>query len=151
MAKFIKTSILLFWFVMMGLLLYRTYLRPTTVIALGAITEEGVRTGEEWFGIYQQGRKIGYAHTNITLEGDAYHLVEESEMDILALERVQRIKTVMNSYAAKNFLLKYFDFSLRLRCKRRKSRRNRLLHRRLRNRALSHLRFQYRHAFNTQS
>ena len=113
MAKFIKTSILLFWLVMMGLLVYRTYLRPTSVIALDIITEEGVKTGEEWFGVYQQGRKIGYVHTNITLEGDAYHLVEESEMDILALERVQRIKTVMNSYAAKNFLLKYFDFSLR--------------------------------------
>jgi len=113
MAKFTKTVILLFWLVMMGLLIHRTYLRPTSVIALDVITEEGVKTGEEWFGIYQQGRKIGYAHTSVTLEGDAYHLVEESELDILALERVQHIRTVMNSYAAKNFLLKYFDFSLR--------------------------------------
>jgi hypothetical protein len=113
MAKLIKTVILLFWFVMMGLLIHRTYLRPTSVIALDVITEEGVKTGDEWFGIYQQGRKIGYAHTSVTLEGDAYHLVEESEMDVLALERVQRIRTVINSYAAKNFLLKYFDFSLR--------------------------------------
>ncbi len=113
MAKFIKTVILLFWVVMMGLLIERTYIRPATVIALDVVTEEGVRTGDEWFGIYQQDRKIGYAHTNVTLEGDAYHLVEESEMDILALERVQRIRTVINSYATKNFLLKYFDFSLR--------------------------------------
>jgi hypothetical protein len=113
MAKFIKTVILLFWVVMMGLLIHRTYLRPTTVIALDVITEEGVKTGDEWFGIYQQDRKIGYARVSVTLEGDAYHLVEESEMDILALERVQRIRTVINSYAAKNFLLKYFDFSLR--------------------------------------
>ena len=113
MAKFIKTIILLFWVVMMGLLIHRTYLRPTSVIALDAVTEEGVKTGEEWFGIYQQGRKIGYAHMSVALEGDAYHLFEESELDILALERVQRIRTVINSYAAKNFLLKYFDFSLR--------------------------------------
>ena len=113
MIKIVKTVILLFWFVMMGLLIHRTYLRPTSVIALDAVTEEGIKTGEEWFGIYQQGRKIGYAHTSVTLEGDAYHLVEESELDIMALERVQRIRTVINSYAAKNFLLKYFDFSLR--------------------------------------
>jgi hypothetical protein len=113
MAKLIKTVILLFWVVMMGLLIHRTYLRPTSVIALDIITEEGVKTGDEWFGIYQQDRKIGYAHTRVTLEDDAYHLVEDSEMDILALERVQRIRTVTNSYAAKNFLLKYFDFSLR--------------------------------------
>jgi hypothetical protein len=113
MAKLIKTVILLFWVVMMGLLIHRTYLRPTSVLALDVITEEGVKTGDEWFGIYQQDRKIGYVHMRVTLEGDAYHLVEESEMDILALERVQRIRTVTNSYASKNFLLKYFDFSLR--------------------------------------
>jgi hypothetical protein len=113
MAKFIKTIILLSWVVMMGLLIHRTYLRPTSVIALDVITEEGVKTGDEWFGIYQRDRKIGYAHTSVTLEGDAYHLIEESEMDILAMDRVQRIRTVINSYAAKNFLLKYFDFSLR--------------------------------------
>ncbi len=111
-SKLIKTSILLFWLVMLGLLLERTYFRPTSVIALDVITQEGVRTGDEWFGIYQQGRKIGYAHTRTLPEGDAYHLYEESELDILALGQMQRVKTVINSYTTKNFLLKYFDFTL---------------------------------------
>ena len=111
-AKALKISILLFWLVMLVLLIERTYLHPTSVIALDVITEEGIRAGDEWFGIYQQGRKIGYAHTRVALEGDAYHLYEESELDLLVLGNVQRIKTVMDSYAAKNFLLKYFDFTL---------------------------------------
>jgi transglutaminase-like putative cysteine protease len=76
------------------------------------ITKEGVRAADEWFGIYQQGRKIGYAHTRIIPEAETYHLYEESEMDILALGSVQRVKTVINSYTTKNFLLKYFDFML---------------------------------------
>src|SRR5512139_54390 len=113
MAKAVKTVILLFWLVMMGLLIHRTYLRPTSVIALDVITEEGIRSGDEWFGIYQQDRKIGYAHTRTMAEGDAYHISEESEMDVLALGRVQRIRTSINAYTTRNFQLKYFAFSLR--------------------------------------
>ncbi len=112
MTRVVKTVILLFWFIMLGLLVQRTYLSPATVIALDEITKEGIRTGDDWFGIYQQGRKIGYAHTRTSMEGDAYHAFEESEMDILALERVQRIRTVINAYTTRNFQLKYFDFAL---------------------------------------
>jgi len=113
MARTIKTAILLFWLVMTGMLIHRTYLRPASVIALDAVTEEGIRAGDEWFGIFQQGRKIGHAHTSIAVEGDAYHLSEDSEMDILALGRVQRVATAVNAYTTKAFQLKYFDFSLR--------------------------------------
>jgi hypothetical protein len=97
---------------MLGILIERTYLRPTTVIALDVVTQEGVRAGDEWFGIYQQGRKIGYAHTSILPEAETYHLSEESQLDILALGSVQRVKTAINSYTTKNFLLKYFDFTM---------------------------------------
>lgn len=110
--KIIKTAILLFWLVMLALLVERTYIRPASVIALDVITEEGVRTGDEWFGIYQQGRKIGYAHTRVAPEGDTYHIFEESELDVLVLGTVQRVKTAINSYTTRNFLLKYFDFSM---------------------------------------
>ncbi|MDH4164522.1 MAG: transglutaminase-like domain-containing protein [Nitrospirota bacterium] len=112
MARAIKTLILLFWFVMLGLLIQRTYFQPTPVIALGVITEEGIRAGDEWFGIYQQGKKIGYANTRISIEGDAYRIREESEIDILALGKVHRVRTVINAYTSRDFLLKYFDFSL---------------------------------------
>jgi len=110
--KVFSTIIIVLWFAMLGLLIERTYFRPTAVIALDVITEEGVRTGEEWFGIYQQGRKIGFANTRITPEADTYHLYEESELTLLVLGSVQHVKTVINSYTTKNFLLKYFDFSL---------------------------------------
>src|SRR3990172_2344481 len=112
LKKITSTLILLFWFFMLGLLIERTYLRPSSVIALDVITEEGVRATDEWFGIYQQGKKIGYAHTRTMPEAETYHLFEESEMDILALGSVQRVKTIINSYTTKNFLLKYFDFML---------------------------------------
>lgn len=110
--KIISSIILIFWFVMLGLLIERTYLRPSMVIALDVVSQEGVRATDEWFGIYQQGQKIGYAHTRTTPEEETYHLFEESEMDILALGSVQRVRTVINSYTTKNFLLKYFDFLL---------------------------------------
>ncbi len=112
LKKVTSTLILLFWFVMLGILIERTYLRPSTVIALDAITEEGVRTGNEWSGIYQQGRKIGYAHSQVTREAETYHIFEESELDLLVLGSIQRVKTIINSYTTKNFLLKYFDFEL---------------------------------------
>lgn len=110
--KIVSSVILLFWIVMLGLLVERVYIRPTSVIALDVVTEEGVRANDEWFGIYQQGRKIGYAHTSIHPETETYHLSEESEMEILALGAVQRVKTTINSYTTRNFLLKYFDFTM---------------------------------------
>ncbi len=108
--KIYSILIILVWLVMLGLLIERTYFRPTTVIALDAITEEGLGSADEWFGIYQLGKKVGYAHTQINPETETYHLIEESEMDILALGAVQHVKTKINSYTTKNFLLKYFDF-----------------------------------------
>ena len=111
--KIIKIFILLFWFVMLGILIERTYFRQSTVIALDAVTEQGVGATNEWFGIYQRGEKIGYAHTQLMPEAETYHLLEESEMDILALGAVQRVKTTINSYTTKNFLLKYFDFVMK--------------------------------------
>jgi transglutaminase-like putative cysteine protease len=112
LKKITSTFIMLFWFIMLGFLIERTYLRPSSVIALDAITQEGVRATDEWFGIYQQGKKIGYAHSRTIPEAETYHLSEESEMDILALGSVQRVKMVINSYTTKNFLLKYFDFMM---------------------------------------
>ncbi len=112
LKKITYTLILLIWFFMLGLLIERTYIRPSVVIALDVVTQEGVRASDEWFGIYQQSKKIGYAHTQTIPEAETYHLFEESEMDILALGSVQRVKTVINSYTTKNFLLKYFDFLL---------------------------------------
>jgi len=112
LKKITTTLILLFWFVMLGLLIDRTYIRPSSVIALDVITEEGVRASNEWFGIYQQGRNVGYAHTQTIPEAETYHLFEESEMEILALGSVQRVRTVINSYTTRNFLLKYFDFTM---------------------------------------
>ncbi len=112
MQKVIKLCIILFWLVMLGLLIQRTYLRPEQVIALDAITEEGVRAGDEWAGIYQQGRKIGYAHTRIEREAETYRITEESELDLLVLGSIQRVKTVLDSYTSRNFLLKYFTFTL---------------------------------------
>jgi hypothetical protein len=113
MSKVVKTVILLFWFVMLGLLIERTYIRPASVVALDLVTDEGIKTGDEWFGIYQKGRKIGHAHTQTRVEGDTYHISEESEMDVLALEQVQRVGTVLNAYTTRTFMLKYFDFTLR--------------------------------------
>ena len=112
LRKISSTLILLFWFTMLGLLIEKTYIRPSSVIALDMVTQEGVRATDEWFGIYQQGKKIGYAHSRTIPEAETYHLYEESEMDILALGSVHRVKTIINSYSTKNFLLKYFDFML---------------------------------------
>ncbi|HSB32066.1 MAG TPA: hypothetical protein VLD55_10720, partial [Candidatus Sulfobium mesophilum] len=112
MQRLLKLAIVLFWLVMLGQLIERAYFRSSTVIALDVITEEGVRTGDEWSGIYQQNRKIGYAHSRVMREADTYHLLEESELDLLVLGSVQHVKTVINSYTTKNFLLKYFDFTM---------------------------------------
>ncbi len=112
MARALKTVIILFWLVMLGLLLERTYFRSAAVVAFDVITAEGIRTGAEWFGVYQKGRKIGHARTTSMMDADTYHFNEESDMDVLALGRVQRVRTWINAYTTHTFVLKYFDFKL---------------------------------------
>ncbi len=110
--KLIKISVLLVWLVLFGILIERTYLRPSSVIALDVIAEEGIRASDEWSGIYQHGSKIGYAHSVVKREADAYHLIHESELDVLLLGSIQRVRTKIDSYTTLNFLLKYFNFTL---------------------------------------
>ncbi len=112
LKKTVSTIIIVFWLVMLGLLVRRTYLQPTAFITSDAVSREGVQATDEWFGIYQKGAKVGYSHTSVRPETETYRIDEESEIDLLTLGTVQHVKTVITSYTTRTFRLKYFDFSL---------------------------------------
>jgi hypothetical protein len=93
---------------MLGLLVERTYLRPSTVIALDVITEEGVRTGDEWAGIPARPENRIRAYQG---EARSRHLPPSGrvELDLLVLGSVHACQDG-NQQLRLSFLLKYFNF-----------------------------------------
>jgi len=59
----IKTGIVLTWVVMMALLAERALIKPQALRISPALAREGLKAGEEWWGVYWKGEKIGWAMT----------------------------------------------------------------------------------------
>ena len=104
-------AIVLFWCVMNVLLLRRQLWAPPLPVLLpaaAAITEPM----EEWWGIYYQGEKIGYAAQTITPDPEGYLVQDSSVLRLNLLGTVQTVKTQLHMAAAANWTLKRFDFDL---------------------------------------
>ncbi len=109
--RFFSIAIVLFFGFMNVLLLWRQLWAPPPPVllrAVAAITEPM----EEWWGIYYQGEKIGYAAQKITPEPEGYLVQDSSILRLNLLGTVQTVKTQLHMAAAADWTLKQFDFDL---------------------------------------
>ena len=109
--RFSSIAIVLFFCFMNVLLLRRQLWAPPPPVLLhtvAAITEPM----EEWWGIYYQGEKIGYAAQKITPEPEGYLVQDSSILHLNLLGTVQTVKTQLHMAAAADWTLKQFDFDL---------------------------------------
>lgn len=97
---------------MTGLFVQRQLEAPQSPIPLPA-TAAILDPIHEWWGIYYQGRKIGYAEQKIGRETDGYSLHDNSLLRLNLLNTVQTVKTRLNITATPEWTLKEFDFELR--------------------------------------
>ena len=95
---------------MLVLLIERTYLRPAPFIALDELPKK--ESGPEMNGreFINRAEKSDMPTRAFFARVTRIISQEESELDLLVLGSVQRVKTVINSYTTKNFIFKYFDF-----------------------------------------
>ncbi len=91
MRKIIGLSILIFWFVMMGLLIQKDLLSqwlPERSFNYARLIPPDVLLRDQWMGIYYRNNKIGYSHTIVRAEkedrGEGY-IVENSTFFALPL------------------------------------------------------------------
>jgi len=96
------------WLAMAGLLAHRVY---SPVAA--TVTGPAVEPGEDWMGIYLEGRKIGYAVSRVEVTPGGYAVTEEMLTSLKVQGSSQKIYTQTRSHIDGSFALKDFDFSLK--------------------------------------
>ncbi len=109
----LQVSIVIVWMAMMGLLAERTFLRPQTLRVTSAMANEGMKAGEDWWGIYWKGQKIGYARTTRQQESGKIRVQEHLWLKMAILGSPQEIEQTLDYQCASNLILDSFAFSLR--------------------------------------
>ncbi len=80
--------------------------------ALEIATVNLPRAKETWMNIFQNNRKIGFAHTRLSAEKDGYHLQETVLMRINTMGMVQNIRLKTRGRLKDDYSLAEFDFAI---------------------------------------
>jgi hypothetical protein len=108
----LKAGVVLIWVALMALLANRTYLQPQAVKITPAIAREGVKAGEEWWGVYWKGEKIGFGATEQEMQGDRIVVKEQLWLKLAVLGVPQNIQQILEYTLTETFALESFRFSL---------------------------------------
>ncbi len=109
----LQAGIVSTWVVMMGLLVERTFWNAQTLRVNPVLAKEGMKTGEEWWGIYFQHEKIGYAVTIQQQEAEKISVKERVLLKLSVLGIPQNIVQNLEYQTNQNLTLDSFDFSLK--------------------------------------
>jgi hypothetical protein len=108
----VKIGVVLIWGAVMGLLAHRTYLQPQALKITPAIAREGLKAGEEWWGVYWKGEKIGFGATDQEMQGDRIVVKEQLWLKLAVLGAPQNIQQILEYTLTETFALESFRFSL---------------------------------------
>ena len=114
MKRIVGISIVLFWFVMVGLLIRRTLPGssplPTTATPVDVAAPQ-TRT-EEWMGIYHQDQKVGYIQRRLTPIDTGYQWEEQGRMKLRVLNTPQLVHTDVRARTDRRYALTDFSFRM---------------------------------------
>jgi len=109
----LKLGIVLAWGVLMGMLVERNFFRPQTLKVNPAMARDGIRKGEEWWGVYWKGEKFGFAVTEQDIQGEKIRVRERLWLKMAILGVPQTIEQTLDYVLTERFTLDSFDFNLR--------------------------------------
>ncbi len=109
----LQIAIVTTWVVMMGLLVERTLLKPEALKITPALAKERVKAGEDWWGVYWQGEKIGYAVSVQEQKEEKISVKERVWLKLSLLGVPQNIEQILEYRVNQNLALDSFDFSLK--------------------------------------
>jgi len=110
--RVIRIIIIVFWIIMMGTLIQRTYFIPGDDYIQASYAASQLRPKEEWMGVYWDKDKVGYTVSKIKKELKGYEIFEQAIMDLTVMGTPQRIDTQVTSHVDNAFNLKSFEFRL---------------------------------------
>jgi transglutaminase-like putative cysteine protease len=109
----LQAGIVLTWLVLMGVLAERTFWKAETLRGSPVLAKEGMKTGEDWWGIYFQKEKIGYAVTLTQQQAEKVSVQEKVLLKLSVLGIPQNIQQTLEYQTNPNLTLDSFDFSLK--------------------------------------
>jgi hypothetical protein len=86
--------------------------QSTPIAALGALPEGAAPEQDEWFGVFQSDRKIGYAHRVVARTKQGWAFQEDSAFTLAMLGTVQNLQTTMSAETDESYGLDSFRFGL---------------------------------------
>jgi hypothetical protein len=110
--RVMRPIVIVFWVMMMGILIQRTYFIPGDDYTRTSYAESQLRPKEEWMGIYWGKDKVGYTVSEIKKEFKGYKIFDQAIMDLTVMGTQQRIDTQVTSHVDNAFTLKSFEFRL---------------------------------------
>ena len=109
----LQGSIILTWLVMMGFLVERSFIKPGMLKINPALVREEMKVGEDWWGVYFRGEKIGYAVTHQQPQADGLFVREKVWLQLSVMGIPQNIEQTLEYRTDQNFILDSFHFSLK--------------------------------------
>jgi hypothetical protein len=101
------------WLGMVAALVHRQVPQQTTPLAaLGELPEGAKTEQDEWFGVFQSGQKIGYAHRVVARTKTGWAFQEDSAFTLAMLGTVQNLQTTMSAETDAEYGLESFRFGL---------------------------------------
>ncbi|NWF53991.1 MAG: transglutaminase domain-containing protein [Syntrophaceae bacterium] len=108
----VKVLILLVWAGLMGLLAERNLFQPQALKVTPALARDALKTGEEWWGVYWKGEKIGFAVTEQDLRQERIQVRERLWLKMALLGLPQTIEQALDYTLTEKLTLESFDFQL---------------------------------------
>lgn len=101
------------WIGMMAALVHKQVPQQTTPLStLGELPPGATPERDEWFGVFQSGQKIGYAHRVVARTPKGYAFHEDSSFTLAMLGTVQNLQTTLAAETDDAFALESFRFGL---------------------------------------
>jgi hypothetical protein len=109
----LQIAIVTTWVVMMALLVQRTLIKPEALKITPALAKERMKAGEDWWGVYWKGEKIGYAVTVQEQQEGKISVKERVWLRLSVLGIPQNIEQILEYRVNQRLVLDSFDFSLK--------------------------------------
>jgi hypothetical protein len=101
------------WIGMVAALVHKQVPQQSTPLsALAALPPGATTERDEWFGVFQSGQKIGYAHRVVARTASGYAFHEDSSFTLAMLGTVQDLQTTLAAETDESYALESFRFGL---------------------------------------
>ena len=110
MRRVVALAVVASWVVLIAMLV-RKHARPDP-IATAPPPLADLAARDEWFGLYKDGRKIGWAHRTVARNAGGYVFTEDSRVTLAMLGTRQTLESRLHADTDDAFALRRFDYTL---------------------------------------